>query len=134
MEELPYGNLLQNVKCFISNTATAREKSYPISEYRKMSLDDLRTSDSSGRGTRLIKFFPDMRKSDGRNYSEEALRNQTVYLADPKVFNDPFDCVIGYNQTKTMYSLLSKMVAEFGIEISEYEDLADYEQQLTGQL
>lgn len=134
MEELQNEYLRHEVMGFMGGAAVARGKSYPIEAYRTMSLDDLRTSSSSGRGAQLVKFFPDEKESDGRNYSEEALRNQTVYLADPKSFNDPFDCVIGYDREKAIRSLLSKLATYFNIEINSREYLADCEREFAKRL
>lgn len=44
---------------------------------------------------KLYKFFPNIVNPDnGRNYSQEALRNNTVYLQSPILFDDPYDSTL----------------------------------------
>lgn len=50
----------------------------------------------------LIKFYPAKYEVDGgrmgeRNYFLEHLRNRTLWLSSPSLFNDPFDSVINFD-------------------------------------
>lgn len=43
----------------------------------------------------LYKYFPNtINPDDGRNYSQEALENNTVFLQQPSLFDDPYDCTV----------------------------------------
>ena len=43
----------------------------------------------------LYKYFPNtINPEDGRNYSQEALENNTVFLQQPSLFDDPYDCTV----------------------------------------
>lgn len=42
---------------------------------------------------KLYKYFPNTEK-DGRNYSIEALKNNTVHLQNPLLFDDPYDSTL----------------------------------------
>ena len=44
---------------------------------------------------KLYKFFPNIvNLNNGRNYSQEALKNNTVYLQSPILFDDPYDSTL----------------------------------------
>ena len=44
---------------------------------------------------KLYKFFPNtVDSNNGRNYSQEALTNNTVYLQSPILFDDPYDSTL----------------------------------------
>jgi len=79
------------IQYYINNTQYSREhvqnlnwQDYLLKAYQKKPL-------------KLYKYFPNIEK-DGRNYSIEALKNNTVFLQSPILFDDPYDSTISIDE------------------------------------
>ena len=78
----------------------------------------------------LFKYYPNSTKKVGgvdRNFSIEALKNNTVYLASPSEFDDPYDCNIYIDGKAFALQRIRYYSSLCGICIQqewEYEDIA----------
>ena len=75
--------------CFINGTPHLKTEITNISwrDYMEFAL--------SLTPRKLYKYFPNTVNPDnGRNYSQEALKNNTVYLQSPILFDDPYDSTL----------------------------------------
>lgn len=96
-----------------------RGKPYSADEIHALTQEDLviptiRTMPSS-----LYKYFPDTIDSEsGRNYSREALENNTVFLQQPRLYDDPYDCTILMNEEEFAHQRITYYAKLCGLEIS----------------
>lgn len=66
---------------------------YSSVEIEKLTQDNFTIRKIQAMPTSLYKYFPNSTDlKNGRNYSQEALKNNTVYLQQPSQFDDPYDC------------------------------------------
>lgn len=80
-------------KCFING------KEFSLSEIEKMGYESFSLMCHICPCRSLFKYYPNIRKyikeeKRYRNYSIEALKNNSVYLQDAKNFDDCFDCAV----------------------------------------
>ena len=64
----------------------------------------------------LFKYFSNTYNNDRTNYSQQAIITNDIFLANPEMFNDPFDCSVVINFSEyyiTMIQFYSKL---FGID------------------
>ncbi len=72
-----------------------RGKQYTFTEIDSLKQETFTVSNIQTMPQSLYKYFPNTTDSDsGRNYSQEALENNTVFLQHPSKFDDPYDCTI----------------------------------------
>ena len=57
-----------------------------------------------------------------------------MYLAKPETFNDPYDCVIGYDKSLAAHGLVIRFAHEFGLELEDESGIADNEERLATHL
>ena len=58
----------------------------------------------------FIKFFPANYNADGTNYFLQHIKEQTLWLASPSTFNDPFDCVVNIDYNNEVYQIAKEIV------------------------
>lgn len=63
--------------------------------------------------TRLIKFFPAQYRSDGINYALDCVMNQKLWMSSPKLFNDPFDCVVNVDYEHEALRITQSILESF---------------------
>lgn len=72
-----------------------RGKPYTLTELENLTWDEFSVSNIQTMPARLYKYFPNtIDVENERNYSQEALENNTVFLQRPSLFDDPYDCTI----------------------------------------
>ena len=72
-----------------------RGKPYSATEIANLAQEDFAIQMISTMPQSLYKYFPNtINQKDGRNYSQEALKNNTVFLQQPSLFDDPYDCTV----------------------------------------
>lgn len=104
--------------CFIDG------KDYPLSIVEGMGYDNfsLMVHDFSFKS--LFKYYPNSRKyvkeeRKYRNYSMEALKNNTVFLQDAKFFDDCFDCAVDLEWNQFLSDRVHKYCDLFGVKDKE---------------
>ena len=117
-----------------SQNAIARGVAYPLHCYEQMLLSCMGSFTGPRHIDKLVKFFPDKTTPEGRNYSRQALKHQTVYLADPRMFNDPYDCVIGYDEDAAIQGMVDRFAREFSLDIDGGINLAESIDELAAHL
>lgn len=95
----------------------------PREQYERMQPENLRVFDGTRCKGLLVKYFPDTTNEEGKNYSRRALQKQTVYLADPESFNDPYDCSIPFDRDATKRHVLSRFADEFKLKLDPNDDI-----------
>ena len=72
-----------------------RGKQYTFNEIESLKQETFTVSNIQTMPLSLYKYFPNTTDLlSGRNYSQEALENNTVFLQHPSKFDDPYDCTI----------------------------------------
>jgi len=72
-----------------------RGKQYSSDEIKNLTQDDFTLQRIQTMPKSLYKYFPNTANPrTGRNYSQEALENNTVFLQQPNLFDDPYDCTL----------------------------------------
>lgn len=72
---------------------------FTSAQIANMRMDDFVLRSISKLPSKLYKYFPNtIDKDNNRNYSKEALENNTVYLQTPIKFDDAYDCTINIDE------------------------------------
>lgn len=72
-----------------------RGEPYSATEIANLAQEDFAIQMISTMPQSLYKYFPNtINQKDGRNYSQEALKNNTVFFQQPSLFDDPYDCTV----------------------------------------
>ncbi len=92
-----------NDSCYIDG------KEYPLSEVEKMGWDNFCYSAHIHPYKSLFKYYPNTTKyikkdKKRRNYSFEALQNNTIFLQDAENFDDCFDCAVDLDWNKFLFA------------------------------
>lgn len=66
---------------------------------------------------RLVKYYSNRCNADGRNYSMESLLGNTVHISPPSRFNDPFDCLPGFDRQRAHAVVAQWFIDAFGLKI-----------------
>ncbi len=99
-------------KCIVNG------KIYALKYIENLGYDNFRLMHLNGSIMKLYKYYPNIIKQ-GRNYSLEALENNTIYLNDSAYFDDCFDCRIDMNEEKFHFLQLRDYCNYFKIPISD---------------
>lgn len=68
---------------------------YSSIEIKNLTQDDFTLQRVQAMPPSLYKYYPNtIDLESGRNYSQEALKSNTVYLQQPVLFDDPYDCTV----------------------------------------
>ncbi len=105
-----------NDLCFIN------EKVFPLSEIGKMGYDGFNISCHIYPRKNLFKYYSNKREYNTedkkyRNYSIEALKNNTIYLQDAKNFDDCFDCAVDLEWDKFLFERARAYCEYFKVDI-----------------
>lgn len=72
---------------------------FTSAQIANMGMNDFVLRSISKLPSKLYKYFPNtIDKDNNRNYSKEALENNTVYLQTPIKFDDAYDCTINIDE------------------------------------
>lgn len=115
------GNITEEM-CVIDN------KVFKLEDIEKMGINEFSTSVHIHPLKGLFKYFSNTKvyvKSEKkyRNYSFEALKNNTVFLQDAVNFDDCFDCAVDLDYNDFFYNRLLKYCEYFDIEINNHQDI-----------
>lgn len=95
-----------------------RGKQYSLEEIKKLKQDDFCLQNINNMPLRLYKYFPNIISPEtGKNYSQEALINNTVYLQKPSLFDDPYDCTILANEQDFYIKRITYYAERCGINV-----------------
>lgn len=110
-----------------------RDNQYTENQIKQLQFDDITLLTMEDKPSSLFKYFPNITNKKGKNYSIEALKNNTVHLTHPKSFDDPYDsnafidnssyiinrlmyyyesCGLSYGENETYESLLEKLASK----------------------
>lgn len=71
----------------------------------------------------FYKYFPNTVDSDnGRNYSVEALESNTVFMQNPRLFDDPFDSLVLVDELTYATGIIKDFARLYGIAVEESWD------------
>lgn len=104
-------------------------KEYPLSEVEKMGIDNFSISAHIHPYQSLFKYYPNTKKyiakeKKYRNYSFEALINNTVFLQSAENFDDCFDCAVDLDWDKFLSERVNKYCGYFNVDVKS-EDIND---------
>lgn len=105
------------------NEYIIRNQVYTQEQISKLSLTEWVTSNITSMPNRLFKYFRNtIDEKTGRNYSIEALENNTVYLQSPDKFDDAYDCSIVFDEYEYSFARLRYYagLCEFDIKETDY--------------
>lgn len=89
-------------------------------QYEAFGDQELRNPIANKQSVKLYKYYSDKESSEaGINYSRQSLRDGTVHLSTPNVFNDPFDCLINIDAEKVTAAFLMEFARRFNIGLDD---------------
>ena len=68
-----------------------RDNQYTENQIQQLKLEQIALPVMANKPLRLFKYFSNITNKKGKNYSLDALKNNTVHLTHPKCFDDPYD-------------------------------------------
>lgn len=91
---------------------------YSFTEIERLAQDDFTLQRIQTMPSNLYKYFPNtIDLESGRNYSKEALENNTVYLQQPFLFDDPYDSTILIDEQEFAHRRIAYYARICGLEI-----------------
>lgn len=97
-----------------------RNQVYTQEQIRKLNLAEWAASNIVNMPKSLFKYFSNtVDEETGRNYSLEALENNTVYLQSPNNFDDIYDCSIVFDEYEYAFARLRYYARHCGFDIKE---------------
>ncbi len=105
---------------FLEESCIICDNIYPLTKIEQLGLDGFSEKTHIPAISKLFKYFPNTRKWDKkekryRNFSYEALTNNTVFLQDAENFDDSFDCAIDLDWTKFLLNRLRQYCDYFNV-------------------
>lgn len=102
------------------NEYIIRNQVYTQEQIRELSLTEWATRNITSMPNKLFKYFRNtIDEETGRNYSIEALENNTVYLQSPDNFDDVYDCSIVFDEYEYSFARLRYYTELCGFDIKE---------------
>ena len=97
-------------------------KEYFLSEVEKMGIDNFSISAHIHPYKSLFKYYPNTTKyveeeKKERNYSFEALENNTIFLQDAENFDDCFDCAVDLDWNNFLSLRVNKYCEYFDVDV-----------------
>ncbi|MBO5067667.1 MAG: hypothetical protein J6C62_04625, partial [Clostridia bacterium] len=97
-------------------------KEYLLSDIEKMGIDNFSISAHIHPYKSLFKYYPNTSKyiqeeKKERNYSFEALENNTIFLQDAENFDDCFDCAVDLDWDKFLSLRANKYCEYFNVDL-----------------
>ena len=117
-------------KELLENTCVICNMVYLLSDIEKLGLEKFNEEAHKFAPKYLYKYFPNTRKwikeeKRYRNFSYEALVDNTVYLQDAENFDDCFDCAIDLDWNKFLHNRLVQYCDYFKVECSKENSAED---------
>ncbi len=105
-----------NHTCYIDG------KQYSLSDVEKMGLKNFQFSAHIHPYHSIFRYYPNTKKyvkeeKKYRNFSLEALKNNTIYLQDAKNFDDCFDCAVDLEWDKFLFERVRAYCEYFKVDI-----------------
>lgn len=95
-----------------------RGQQYSLEQIKELTQEKFCLQNITNMPTKLYKYFPNVISADtGINYSQEALINNTVYLQNPTLFDDPYDCTILANEQDFYIKRITYYAERCGIKV-----------------
>lgn len=95
-----------------------RGRQYSANAICNLSQEDFILQTISTMPPSFYKYFPNtIDPISKRNYSQEALENNTVFLGQPSLFDDPYDCTILMDEQEFAYHRITYYARLCGLEI-----------------
>ena len=104
---------------------------YTYEELDKMTWEEFGLRRHGSMPPKLYKYYSN-KVIDGRNYSKEALENNTVYLQEIKKFDDNYDCTLSINIEEFARLRIMHYAKICGMEINEEWNYNRYVEALSG--
>lgn len=103
-----------------ANIYIIRNQVYTQEQIRNLDRAEWAVRNITNMPKSLFKYFSNNVDIDtGRNYSLEALENNTVYLQSPDKFDDIYDCSIVFDEYEYSFARLRFYAAHCGFDIKE---------------
>lgn len=105
---------------FLEESCVICDNIYSLTEIEQLGWDGFGEKAHIPAISRLFKYFPNTRKWDKkekryRNFSYEALTNNTVFLQDAENFDDSFDCAIDLDWENFLLNRLRQYCGYFNV-------------------
>lgn len=94
-----------------------RGEKYSLEEIQKLTQNNFCLQNIRSMPSSLYKYFPNTISEKGINYSQEALKNNTVYLQNPALFDDPYDCAMSANEQNFYIKRITYYAERCGIKV-----------------
>ncbi len=95
-----------------------RRQQYSLEQIKELTQMGFCLKNIKNMPPKLYKYFPNIISPDtGINYSQEALINNTVYLQNPALFDDPYDCTILANEQDFYIKRITYYAKRCGINV-----------------
>ena len=104
---------------------------YTYEELDKMTWEEFGLRRHGSMPSKLYKYYSN-KVIDGRNYSKEALENNTVYLQEIKKFDDNYDCTLSINIEEFARLRIMHYAKICGMKINEKWDYNRYAAEFSG--
>ena len=121
---------------FLEESCIICDNIYSLTEIEQLGWDGFGEKAHIPAITRLFKYFPNTRKwgkkeKRYRNFSYEALTNNTVFLQDAENFDDSFDCAIDLDWEKFLLNRLRQYCDYFEVIYTQEDKIDDLLNQLS---
>ena len=94
---------------------------YSLEEIQSLSLQDYLALSQKNKPMKLYKYFPNL-VENGRNYSIEALENNSVYLQSPINFDDPYDATVSIDVEEFAMNRIEYYASRCGYNLEPHWD------------
>ncbi len=99
-----------------------------IEDVEKIGFDEFSLRSHINPYKSLFRYYPNTityvkEEKKYKNFSFEALRNNTIYLQDAKNFDDCFDCAVDLDYEKFLFNRLCKYCDYFKIETNQEKEI-----------
>lgn len=102
------------------NEYIIRNQLYTQEQIRNLNMADWTVSNITNMPKSLFKYFRNtIDEKTGRNYSLEALENNTVHLQSPNEFDDIYDCSLVFDEYEYSFARLRYYTKVCGFDIKE---------------
>lgn len=116
-------NMKSSLPVLLSSCCIVNGEVFPLAEVEKMGCLEFGRRSIINMPLKLYKFFPNTTKKDDSgelvNYSQLALKNNTVFLQSPTEFDDVYDSDININYSEYVILRLREYCKRCKIEIND---------------
>ncbi len=95
-----------------------RGKQYSLTEIEKLTKESFALSNIQTMPPSLYKYFPNTTDSkNGRNYSQEALESNSVFVQAPSLFDNPYDCSVLIDEQEFANHRIAYYAQQCGVKV-----------------